>query len=175
VSLGSSAAPQNYCGIAMKYNGSTNDLEYLGTCTGNPATATLIMAMDRGGSVGIGASPTGAYKLQVCGSIRSTEVLVETGWCDYVFEEDYELRPLEEVEAFIKANKHLPEIPAGSVIETEGLALGEMSSKFILKIEELTLYTIEQEKKIKTQEGQIEMLLEEVQGLKTRLEKVEQN
>lgn len=121
------------------------------------------------GNVGIGTnSPDN--KLEVCGTIRAEEVKVETGWCDYVFEESYPLMPLEEVEAFIKTNKHLPEIPKGTTVENEGLNLGQMSSKFMLKIEELTLYMIEQNKTLKDQGSKIESLQRENEVLKTQLE-----
>ena len=109
--------------------------------------AHLNMIVKNNGNVGIGVSEP-ENRLEVCGTIRAKEVRVETGWCDYVFEEDFELRSLEEVEQFIKENKHLPDIPPASVIESEGVKLAEIASKFMLKIEELTLYTLAQKKEI---------------------------
>lgn len=105
------------------------------------------MVVTNSGNIGVGTlSP--AYKLDVCGTIRSKEVRVETGWCDYVFADNYKLRPLEEVESFIKENKHLPDVTKGSIIETEGLEIGKVSSQMIRKIEELTLYVIELQKQV---------------------------
>lgn len=99
------------------------------------------------GNVGIGTdNPT--YKLSVLGNIRATEVVVETGWADYVFDEKYKLRSLDEVEKFIAKNKHLPNIPSAKEIEENGLKVGEVQKKMMEKIEELTLYLIEKTKEI---------------------------
>lgn len=86
------------------------------------------------------------YKLAVNGKIGAKEVQVEntsSTWADYVFEPDYNLRSLEEIENFIKVNKHLPEIPSQKDIETNGHKLGEMDVLLLKKVEELTLYMIE--------------------------------
>lgn len=150
---------------------------FLGTTDGKPlifkTNNSTRMTISSSGNIGIGTDPLPSYSLAICGHVRATEVVVETGWCDFVFEEDYSLLPLREVEAFVKKNKHLPGIPKGSEIEANGVKLADMSSRFILKIEELTLYTIEQEKKIEAQEEQIaelqrltEKLLKEVEALK---------
>lgn len=107
--------------------------------------ATMTIADN--GNVGIGTvNPT--YKLSVNGNVRSKEVVVESGWADYVFDERYNLRSLGEVEAFIKANKHLPNIPSAKEIEKNGLSLGETQKKMMEKIEELTLYVIELKKQL---------------------------
>ncbi len=99
------------------------------------------------GNVGIGTdNPT--YKLSVNGNIRSKEVVVESGWADYVFERSYSLRPIAELEQFIRDNKHLPNIPSAKEIEEKGLSLGETQKRMMEKIEELTLYIIELNKKI---------------------------
>ena len=105
-------------------------------------------------NVGIGTNnPT--YKLSVNGNIRSKEVVVETGWADYVFDEKYVLPPLCEVEKFIQINNHLPNIPSASEIEKNGLLLGDTQKKMMEKIEELTLYMIEANKKIEKLEKMI--------------------
>ncbi len=99
------------------------------------------------GNFGIGTTnPT--YKLAVKGNIRSEEVIVETGWADYVFADGYRLKPLHEVARFIKDNKHLPNIPSAAEIEKNGLHLGDVQKKMMEKIEELTLYIIELKKEI---------------------------
>lgn len=99
------------------------------------------------GNVGIGTS-TPANKLDVLGIIRANEVIVETGWADYVFKDDYQLKPLSEVEAFIKENKHLPSVPSAATIQEKGAHVAELMTKMMEKIEELTLYSIQQKKEI---------------------------
>lgn len=105
------------------------------------------------GSVGINtSSPT--EKLSVNGKIRSKEVKVEiTNWPDYVFKSDYNLKPLSELESFIKLNNHLPGIAPAQEIEKNGLELGEMNSLLLKKIEELTLYLIQQDKEMQMLKG----------------------
>ena len=99
------------------------------------------------GNIGIGTS-TPDNKLDVLGVIRANEVIVETGWADYVFQDDYKLKPLSEVEAFIKENKHLPSVPSAAKIQDKGAHVAELLTKMMEKIEELTLYSIEQKKEI---------------------------
>ncbi len=79
-------------------------------------------------------------------------------WSDFVFDEDYKLTSLEEVEEFILANKHLPDIPSEEELQKQGLDLPKMDSKLLQKIEELTLYTIEQGKEIKNLKKENEVL-----------------
>jgi hypothetical protein len=104
------------------------------------------IVIDEIGNIGIGTlSPR--EKLSVLGTIRAMEVKVESaGWPDYVFEEGYQVGTLQELESYIKTNKHLPEIPSAEMIEKEGLSLGEMNKKLLKNLEELTLHLIEQNK-----------------------------
>ena len=101
------------------------------------------------GSVGIGTADPGSYKLAVEGRIGAREIEVKQGsWADFVFDEDYELPSLKEVENFISRNKHLPGIPSEKEVLANGINLGNMDALLLQKIEELTLYIIELEKEM---------------------------
>jgi Phage T4 tail fibre len=109
------------------------------------------------GNVGIGTT-TPDEKLTVKGKIHTNEVRVDVLAPivpDYVFEADYKLKNLSEVAAFIQENKHLPEVPSAKEMEQNGLMLAEMNLKLLKKIEELTLYAIEQNKQLVNQNEQI--------------------
>lgn len=93
--------------------------------------------------------------LDVNGTIRAKEILVETTGADFVFADDYQLRPLSEVKAFITENKHLPEIQSAQEMQENGVSVSELQTKLLQKIEELTLYLIQQENRIKELEGQL--------------------
>ncbi|HEX5153100.1 MAG TPA: hypothetical protein VFW07_16735 [Parafilimonas sp.] len=109
--------------------------------------ALYALFISSAGNIGIGADPS-IYKLDVCGTIRAKEVLVQTGWCDYVFDKNYNLRSLDEVENYINTNKHLPDVPSATEVENKGVKVAQMDSILIKKVEELTLYIIDQNKQI---------------------------
>lgn len=117
--------------------------------------------------------------LKVDGDVESSKVKVTAtpgSVPDYVFAPSYQLRSISELESYIKANSHLPNIPSAPTIEANGQDLGNIQLKLLEKIEELTLYTIEQEKKIKAQQDKIASLeadQSEVQDLKQRLAALE--
>lgn len=106
------------------------------------------------GYIGIGTMPVSSYRLSVNGNIRAKEIIVESGWSDYVFEPGYFLAPLEEVEQFILLNGHLKDIPTQKQVSEEGIGLAEMNTLLLRKIEELTLYLIDADKRIKELEAQ---------------------
>lgn len=96
------------------------------------------------------ALPSG-YKLAVGGKIICEEVVVklQSNWPDYVFEPDYNLLTIDKLQRFIARHKHLPGIPSATEITENGVSLADMNAKLLQKIEELTLYLIEQDKRIK--------------------------
>ena len=119
------------------------------------------------GKLYIGSTPnytstTGNYKLFVEGGIMTEKIkvaLISTNnWADYVFEKDYNLLSLNEVEKFILKNKHLPGVKSAEELAENGLDIAEMQSKQMEKIEELTLYIIDQNKKLQQQNDEIQLL-----------------
>ncbi|WP_265429732.1 hypothetical protein [Chryseobacterium sp. YIM B08800] len=99
------------------------------------------------------------YKLFVKDGIRTEKVKVDiaanNGWADYVFAKDYKLMPLIELDRFINTNGHLPEVPTTEEAIKNGIELKEMNILLLKKIEELTLYTIEQQKRIEALENKV--------------------
>jgi hypothetical protein len=122
------------------------------------------------GSSAVYPNTTGNYKLFVEGGILTEKVKVSlrssANWADYVFANDYKLMPLKEVETFVKANKHLPGIDSAEVLAQNGIDVAEMQSKQMEKIEELTLYIIDQDKKIEAQGQALEKNNKEITELK---------
>ncbi len=130
----------------------------------------VVLTLTDGEKVGIGTRNPDE-KLTVKGKIHAEEIIVDLNvpGPDYVFEAEYELASLAEIEAFIKANKHLPEVPSAARMEEEGIVLGEMNMLLLKKIEELTLHMIELEKKFIRMELERNELLHEIKNMKQRL------
>jgi len=107
-----------------------------------------VMTLTTAGNVGVGTL-TPNEKLTVNGKIRAKEIKVETAnFPDYVFEDDYRLSTLTDLEKYIQIHKHLPEIPTAKQVEAAGLELGEMNKLLLKKVEELTLYMIQKDKEV---------------------------
>ncbi|MBI2259630.1 MAG: hypothetical protein HYU67_12140, partial [Flavobacteriia bacterium] len=88
------------------------------------------------------------FQIENNGLIWCREIKLNQTWADYVFDNNYKLMPLKELENFIIHNKHLPNIPSAQVIEKEGITVNETNRILLEKIEELTLYVIQQQKEI---------------------------
>lgn len=143
-----------------EYNNSSDDkFQVFGNLTEGSTTGSLF-TVEENGNVGVGIdNPT--QKLQVAGTVYSTEVKVELAagqGPDYVFEPDYNLRTLKETKEYITENKHLPEIPTAKEMETDGVDLGDMNMRLLKKIEELTLYQIELLERLEKAEVKIQQL-----------------
>jgi len=116
------------------------------------------------GNVGIGTTDTHGFKLAVNGSMIAEDVTVQlydnwVNYPDFVFSNNYKMMDLSNLEKYIKKNNHLPGIPTAEEVSETGLKLGEMNQKLLQKVEELTLYIIEQNK-------EISRLKEEIQTMK---------
>ena len=125
----------------------------------NKESNSNVIMTSGGGNVGIGVqNPT--TKLDVAGTIRTHElkVCVNQG-CDFVFDSNYNLMPLNELGNFIQQNKHLPEIAPAAIMEEEGINVSEMNMLLLRKVEELTLYVL-------TQNGEIQSLKNEINQLR---------
>ncbi|MEO9964172.1 MAG: hypothetical protein ABJF11_00195 [Reichenbachiella sp.] len=98
----------------------------------------------------VNSSGSDVFRVYGNGKVEAKEVLVALNiWNDHVFKSDYDLRPLEEVHEYVQTNHHLPEIPSEAEVFANGINLGEMDAMLLKKIEELTLYIIEQNERIK--------------------------
>jgi hypothetical protein len=115
---------------------------------GSAANGSLMMNFNSGKAVKIGAGGLEVNGLtRINNTVHCKQVKVcTTGWCDYVFEDNYHLTPLTEVESFIKKNKHLPEVPSEKEVSNSEIDIFEMQKIQMKKIEELTLYLIELQK-----------------------------
>jgi len=135
------------------------DLVVGNTSTSSEGSLAIKAALN--GNFGIG-TPNPTEKLAVNGTIRAKEIKVEANlWPDYVFNENHQLMPLDSLASFVKENKHLPNIAPAKSVEENGIALGELNRQLLQKIEEMTLYLIDQSREIKS-------LKNEVQALKTQ-------
>ncbi len=179
--FGSTAATGLGGGTAVFQMTNPNNISDMAFMTNTTSVPFIIKA---GGRVGIGTtSPTTTltvngnmlignpsmvnlplgYKLYVETGILTEKIKVaivnSANWADYVFGQAYNLRPLSEVEAYVKTNKHLPGIPsAQEIVDNGGVDLGEMNVKLLEKVEELTLYLIEQNKKIEELQKEVKAL-----------------
>ena len=115
---------------------------------------TNLTLVHNGGKVGIGVTNP-SNKLDVAGTIRAEEIIVETGWADFVFKDNYELMPLDELETYIQKEGHLPDIVTENDVQKSGLSLGSNQTRLLQKIEELTLYIIAQNRRISELEKRI--------------------
>ena len=146
--------------IMVRNNGGTGTMYLQGN------GGDILMVPNEAGAVGIGITsanflPDG-YLFAVDGKIISEEIRVEMSgdWPDYVFEPDYKLTSLEDLESQIEEKGHLPGIPSAKKVEREGFELGDMQKRMMEKIEELTLYMIEANKQIKSLEEKVKSLEE---------------
>lgn len=142
----------NYYGVVA-----TDPVFVIGNGTSLTSRSNALTVL-KNGNVGIGTALVNnpnSYKLAVNGTIGAKAVKVEissTTWADYVFDEKYELKTIKELESFIKTNKHLPNVPSAEDVAKNGIDVVSMDAKLLEKIEELSLYIIQQNKRIEALE-----------------------
>ncbi len=155
----------NYA-AAIEANNTGNDLQFnklLFLQFDNPSTEIIKVVNTETGHVPFFLEANGrltvhngtqkTFQLDPTGELHTRKIYVDVyQWPDYVFEPNYQLRPLDEVKAYIDANGHLPDVPAASAAEKNGIDLAEMNKVLMQKVEELTLYIIQQEERIKALE-----------------------
>ena len=117
---------------------------------GTSVVGSPLLALLTNGNVGIGTTDSKGYKFAVAGTAiaESVTVKLQGYWPDYVFKPAYHLPSLSQVEDFVQQHGYLPAIPSEQRVAKDGVNLGEMNKMLLKKVEELTLYLIEQEKQI---------------------------
>ncbi len=130
----------------------------VGVWMANNTSVTPLMSFNQNQTVGINTIDTKGYQFAVNGSAIFTKAVVQlyANWADYVFNNDYKLMSIKSLEQYIYENKHLPDMPSAEEMQKkDGIDLGEMNTKLLQKVEELTLYVIELNKKIETLQNKI--------------------
>jgi hypothetical protein len=163
-------------GYNIGRNGTTGFMTFYGDQSGANGYSfggvdRTFLTINNNGYVGIGiGAATPDALLTVNGTIHAKEVRISLdGLADYVFDANYNLKPLNEVEQYIKTNKHLDEMPSADTVSKNGLSMGEMQNKLLQKVEELTLYVIELQKTNNTQSSQINAQSAKIEELEKRM------
>jgi len=134
---------------------------------------------DPGVTLNVGNALPSSFRLFVQDGILTEKLKVspkntaDWSWPDYVFSKSYKLNSLDSVETFINKNSHLPDVPSAKEIGTNGFDVAEMDAKLLRKVEELTLYVIDMNKKLNEQEKEKTQTKEEVAVLKKKIEALE--
>ncbi len=135
-----------------------NDNAYTPLNSNLPTVNWQAKNMYAAGNMGIGTFPSSNFRLAVNGKIRAKEVIVESGWADFVFEPGYFLPSLKEVKSHIDHFGHLKGIPTTAEVNENGISLGEINSLLLQKIEEMTLYMIKADERIDALEKEVKSL-----------------
>jgi len=146
--------------------------------TSSPAVERMRIASNGTVFIGTPISFSSTYLLNVNGFVRANEVVVNTSGADFVFKPSYKLYPLSDLKKYIDRNHHLPEIASAKQMQAEGIKVGENEVKLLQKVEELTLYLIDADKKDKELESQIkgqnQKILDQEQRIKSLETKLDQ-
>jgi hypothetical protein len=144
-------------GIVTGPNTNTGSAMVFGVAS-NTSDGTEAMRLTSNGNLLIGkdAQDNLTYKLDIHGKARANEIVVNSDGADFVFEPNYELPKLSDVKDYIDQSHHLPQIPSATEMQKNGMSVGELNTKLLQKVEELTLYLIEENKKNKEQQKKLE-------------------
>lgn len=185
--LEGSSSPWTIAGSDISYTDGEVDVTTLNATNINLNGSTLVSSQWASsgadlsyttGNIGIGTNNTQGYMLAVAGNIVAEGVKVElaVNWPDFVFEKDFDLLSLKDIESYINKNGHLPNVPSAEEVKRNGISLGEMDATLLQKIEELTLHSIQQQKEIDSLKILNEKLVNQnklIQSLEKRLLKIE--
>jgi hypothetical protein len=139
------------------------DLDFVRRNDAGALIGTALYIKRSNGNIGIGTATPGSYKLAVEGTIGARKVkVIQSSWADFVFAPGYGLPSLQDVEKYITAHRHLPDIPTAAEVQQDGQDLGEMNKKLLQKVEELTLYIIQLQKNSEAQLKMIQQLQEAI-------------
>ena len=148
----------------------------------NDSNKTILYGNFSTGQVLLGKpTPTGyTFKgtrtLNVLGGIiaDSMRVALSSTWADYVFADDYKLKSLEDLSKYIKSNRHLPDVPSSDEVARNGIELGSMNAKLLEKIEELSLYILQQQNEITQEQKQNEAQNKSIEILQKQVDELNQ-
>lgn len=123
------------------------------------------MAILNNGNILIGktSQTNSSYKLDVNGNVRANQVTVNATGADYVFDSSYHLPSLDSLSDYIRLNHHLPGIPAAKKMQKNGMNVGEVYTKLLAKMEEMTLYIVNLQHEVDTLQTE-NKLLQKVSG-----------
>lgn len=146
--------------------------------TGVIPEESKVFYISSNGKIGMGTNSINQpnqsdYRLFVKDGIKTERVKVEiaanNGWADYVFKKDYQLMPLNELQSYIDSQGHLPEVPTTEEAIANGIELKEMNILLLKKVEELTLYTLQQQKNIEKQDEAMEKQNKRIEEMEKKL------
>ena len=125
-----------------------------------------------GGNVGIGTQNPGSFALAVNGTMHARQINVDvTGWSDFVFKPAYKMLSLPDLNKYIKANSHLPNVPSEAEAMANGVDVAQMNKVLLQKVEELTLYLIEKDKQYEGLSRKLAAQQREIKRLKNKVNK----
>ena len=165
----------NYTQVVLGISAGTNGYPYIQGVTASGSSYGVLAINPNGGNVLIGktSQAVAAYILDINGAARANKVVVNTTGADFVFDSSYDLKSLDNVENYIQQNKHLPDIESAAEMQKDGVDLGNNQTKLLQKIEELTLYLIEQNKQLKQQNALIENQKQQLKDLKREVKQLQ--